>query len=388
LKDDPEEERRYRQAFAFLRATTAIHKHWDRSRSRSRSRSRGRTKKRSAARESPADNKEAKRARVDSIDHDTLSASLHDNAKHVGGSSRTSGEQDHVSGMNLHLKQLQDQMQHRFMEFERELKHLKSQGQVGNESTSVLSTTATVIQLPEPTQDDNSGSVDVIPDVLTGPDHYICSDPIRMATEVSKKAAKVNADPAKECLTRDYTRLSTQIVMNETAMKDSLAYVKNLGADEAEVKAHLTQITELATCIDSEKQRRDTALAAVIAQEWKEQRDEFQYIVQQVDQTDTMHASHEKLTRTYSDISQNDVEMLALQAKLKNRLSLLRGSDVYQDTQLQELEMLSSRLAATLSERSLLEDQRQQLCMGLVRFSDAIFKLTMELIEESPLWLP
>ncbi|KAG7380938.1 hypothetical protein PHYPSEUDO_006612 [Phytophthora pseudosyringae] len=165
--------------------------------------------------------------------------------------------------------------------------------------------------------------MDVIPNA-TVPEHSICTDPVRMATEVLKKAARVNAEPARKRLTKDYTRLSTQIVLNETAMKDSLAYVKTMRVvDEAEVEAHLSQIKELATCIDSEKQRRDTALAAVVAQEWKEQRTEFEYLVQHVDQTENPFASHEKLARIYNELSQNGVEVLALRSKLKNCLSLL-----------------------------------------------------------------
>ncbi|KAG7380939.1 hypothetical protein PHYPSEUDO_006613 [Phytophthora pseudosyringae] len=74
FKDDPEEERRYRQTFAFLRADTAIHPHWDREaggqstprrRSRGRSRSRRRAKKRNPSIGSARDNTDQKRARLD-----------------------------------------------------------------------------------------------------------------------------------------------------------------------------------------------------------------------------------------------------------------------------------------------------------------------------------
>ncbi|KAF4147746.1 hypothetical protein GN958_ATG03101 [Phytophthora infestans] len=257
LKEDPNEERRYRQASAFLRATTAIHKRWERSdepqslpcpRTRSRSRSRGRAKRRSVSRETILNSRDTKRTRIDSsIDQDSL-PSVSDSGRPVGGKSSraesVSRDRNQVSGMNLDLEQLKDQMEHRFTELERELQGFRCKVRVEGHVSVQRSSPTT------PTDDDQ-----------------VAEPPAQ--DEVLKKAAKANADPAKKRLTRDYTRVSTQIAINEAAMKAWLAYVNNFGGgDEAEIEAHLTQIKELATCIDSEKQRRDTALAAVIAQEW------------------------------------------------------------------------------------------------------------------------
>lgn len=177
LKEDPNEERRYRQASAFLRATTAIHKRWERSdepqslpcpRTRSRSRSRGRAKRRSVSRETILNSRDTKRTRIDSsIDQDSL-PSVSDSGRPVGGKSSraesVSRDRNQVSGMNLDLEQLKDQMEHRFTELERELQgfrcKVRVEGHVSVQRSSLTTPTDDDQVAEPPAQDGTFGSVD------------------------------------------------------------------------------------------------------------------------------------------------------------------------------------------------------------------------------------
>ncbi|KAL3669690.1 hypothetical protein V7S43_005071 [Phytophthora oleae] len=206
-----------------------------------------------------------------------------------------------------------------------------------------------------------------------------------MASELLKKAARVDTDPMQKRLVKDYTNLCSQVMTNKAAMKDSLTYVKGLNAcEDVEIAANATQMKELAIRIDSGKRRREAALAAMIAQEWKGQKCELKYLVRQVEPTESLQALHEKFTETLNSLSQNGAEVVALRAKVK---SCLQNAQSVGDTVFQELEIASNGLTMALSERSTLENLRRQLCMELARSSDAIFQLAMQLIEEAPLWL-
>jgi hypothetical protein len=275
LENDPEEERRLRQCFAYVRANTAELIHGRRSPSKSRKRSRSPVR----ARPGP------KRSRVEEEKKEKV---------------------DWAEQMTKQVAELQEQMNRRFQEMEREVGKLR-RARKGEDGSSAapdqeMETRGLLV----------ADEAEVRPvDAVTNSAYSAASLPdrsaevVKAATEILKKAALAKTDPAQKRLVKDYTRLSNQIVMNETAMEDSLEYVETLeSADDDEAAQHLSQIEELQSSIDNEKQRRDTTLAAVIAQEWKEKREGFERMVRRTNQAGTRHASHEQLAAVYSNLMQ------------------------------------------------------------------------------------
>ncbi|KAL3669689.1 hypothetical protein V7S43_005070 [Phytophthora oleae] len=146
----------------------------------------------------------------------------------------------------------------------------------------------------------------------------------------------------------------------------------------------MKQIDELKASIDNEKRRRGTALAAVIAQEWKHKLEEFERLAGQVGLKGIPHLSHEQLAGTYTELNRIGEEVLSLQSKLKNRLS---GDGTGTTAQFEEVKELSKALSGTMSEWTKMERFRQGLCVDVARRDDAIYTLAKELIAEAHLWL-
>ncbi|RLN64367.1 hypothetical protein BBJ28_00018225 [Nothophytophthora sp. Chile5] len=72
------------------------------------------------------------------------------------------------------------------------------------------------------------------------------------------------ADPRERRLAAEYVRVHKQIALNETAMEDSLVYVKAMvEVDQGGAAEHHKQIMELCVSINEAKERRESALAAL-----------------------------------------------------------------------------------------------------------------------------
>ncbi|KAL4140480.1 hypothetical protein PRNP1_014764 [Phytophthora ramorum] len=399
LSEDPEEERRYRQTFAYVRATSADKMHWgdaeeERSTSRPRSPSRSRspqsrTRKQSADREinHGDDERQSKRPRID-YDNDrggSLDREVHASQKMP--LQRDISTTERVESVALQMKHLEEKLNHRVRELEHEVKRLSNRDRAENGANVYWSTSSSDVQEAQALENRvpplHAPPSNAVSSVKSEPGQLHNADIRLIVTEVLKKAAKVTADPAEKRLVKDYTQLSNQVSHNELTLEDSLHYVKmNHAASDPEAAEHFKQIDELTVLINDERRRRDTVLAAVIAQEWRGRREELENLVGQVGLIDTPRVSHEQLTTIYSQLGRNCEKLIRLQSKLKTGLSAGRDNHVH------ELQDLSRELEAVLFERSALEDQRKFLCVELAHSNAAIYKMSMELIEEAHLWIP
>ncbi|KAL4140479.1 hypothetical protein PRNP1_014763 [Phytophthora ramorum] len=204
------------------------------------------------------------------------------------------------------------------------------------------------------------------------------------ATETMARAEEASTSPPGHSLIKDYTRMSEQIALNSTAMKDALAYVKiaaNINAVEA--REHMNQIKELAMVISKEERRRDTALAAIIAQEWNSSQEELERLLDESSGTGSTSSSHEKLASVYKKQEANTLELQRVQVKLSNRLSWLQGGGNVSHNQLQEVLDLTNKLREKLGTRYQLGDQRNEMSVDLLRSNENMKMLTAELIEEA-----
>ncbi|POM62918.1 LOW QUALITY PROTEIN: hypothetical protein PHPALM_27866 [Phytophthora palmivora] len=86
--------------------------------------------------------------------------------------------------------------------------------------------------------------------------------------------SRIQEDPKKQQLTEAYDYLNKQITMNETAIEDALDYIKAIkSVDGAMAVEQHGQIMELVVSINKEKERRESALAALIFYNFAEKQD-------------------------------------------------------------------------------------------------------------------
>ncbi|KAL3669688.1 hypothetical protein V7S43_005069 [Phytophthora oleae] len=211
LQDDPEEERRYRQCFAYLRAATADpHRRVEERRSRSRHRSPSRGRKRSP---SKAPSRGLKRSRQE-------------DGEIVAAEKPKSGR-EWEEKMAKRVAQLESDVSRRFLELEQELKALRTQSQAAN---GALARDSEDQKQTVATKAPSSQVVDVTLSAVVKSESESPgkADILKEATEILKMATQTQAAPALKRLVKDYIRLNNQIVMNEAAVQDSLAYVKSL----------------------------------------------------------------------------------------------------------------------------------------------------------------
>ncbi|GMF25422.1 unnamed protein product [Phytophthora lilii] len=290
--------------------------------------------------------------------------------------------------MTKQMERLEEQVTRRFRELERDVKWLKSQGEAAkNAEASMLQTSPDEVQvIPRPakdlalTKERGTQSVgELVNSTKSANQRHRNKIILDAATEAVREDTKVHSDYVHKRLMKDNSRLSDQIKLNEIAIEDSLDYVKTIAAtNEAEAIEHMYQIEELRVSVNKKKQRRDTALAAVIAEKWRGKQEELDHLVRQVACADSPPlTSHELLTMVSSKLGQNGEVVQILHSKLKNRISCLHVDDTNKDTQFIEVQELSSGLAAALSERSALEDQERVVCLELMRSSHSIYKLVL-----------
>ncbi|KAK1928694.1 hypothetical protein P3T76_015797 [Phytophthora citrophthora] len=329
LKDNPEEERRYRQSFAYMRATTVdIRRDSNEHCSRSRHRSPSRSRKRSP---SKASSRDLKRSRLES-------------GEVVQAEKPNAGRE--WEKMAKRVEQLENNVSHRFSELERELKALRAQSQVTNGELLRGSQNQKKVELRK--------VMEVTPSTVVKSE---CESPgkadiLNEGTEILKRATQTQPAPALKRLVKEYIRLNDQIEMNEAAVQDSLAYIKTLEGG-ADVDDRMMQINELKASM-----------------EWKHKWEEFERLAGQVDLTAISRSSYEQLAGEYIQLNR-----------------IVNGDGTETSPQLEEVKKLSKALSETISEWTDKERYRQELSVDVARRDDAVYTLAKELIAEAHLWL-
>ncbi|RLN38040.1 hypothetical protein BBJ28_00001097 [Nothophytophthora sp. Chile5] len=191
------------------------------------------------------------------------------------------------------------------------------------------------------------------------------------------------AGPTKKRLTTEYVRVHKQIALNETAMEDSLAYVKAMmEVDQGSAAEHHEQIMELCVSINEAKTRRESALAALIAHEWLGRREELERLVRTA-ATEQCDTRHELFLSICLKLERKEEGILALEGKLKKRLQWMRAADIPSHLQIEELREVSVQLAAEQSMRTNLKRQKREACLGFLKTSEAIHQVVVKMLVDA-----
>ncbi|KAG3024896.1 hypothetical protein PC128_g9748 [Phytophthora cactorum] len=197
------------------------------------------------------------------------------------------------------------------------------------------------------------------------------------ATKLLLKAKQIEVDSVESELTKDYILVSRKLCRSEAAITDSLGQVRTKTlVDEMKATERSSQSDVLTGTLVHEQQRQNAVLASLIAYEW---RDELEIPKQgtQLSINDEADSTQEKLAAIYDKLQLNYDDVLPLRIKLNNRLSWLKATDTDRDAQFQELWEISRALDGKLAQRSILHEQRRVLFFELVRSNEGIRTLVM-----------
>ncbi|EGZ27019.1 hypothetical protein PHYSODRAFT_320878 [Phytophthora sojae] len=170
-------------------------------------------------------------------------------------------------------------------------------------------------------------------------------------------------------------------MLNEEVVMESLKAMRTSKiTDAADASEHLSQIKELVVCISQERQRRDSALAAVLAHEYQENGKESGHFAED---KKMLSAIHGRLASIYRKLEQNQEELRALQLELNKRVRCLNAEPPTCDTELKEVQELTNKLEAAMVAQTTLETHRQVLCAELLRLDGGVGMLTSVMIEQA-----
>ncbi|KAF4147747.1 hypothetical protein GN958_ATG03102 [Phytophthora infestans] len=195
------------------------------------------------------------------------------------------------------------------------------------------------------------------------------SDIYDSAAKLFLKAKEIEVDSVERELASDYIRVCRQFSSNEAAINDHF----RRGRTDLLVPEFVgsTQTDALPAALVQEKQRRDAALASLIAYKWRNEEDRPEQD-KQSSAGDKAELPHDKIAAIYDKVLQNQDEMLSLRIKLSNRLSWLKATDTDRDAQFQELRDISKALDEKLTQNSRLHEQRRLLCSNAIQSDERI----------------
>ncbi|POM62402.1 hypothetical protein PHPALM_28449 [Phytophthora palmivora] len=197
--------------------------------------------------------------------------------------------------------------------------------------------------------------------------------------------SRIQEDPKKQQLTEAYDYLNKQITMNETAIEDALDYIKAIkSVDGAMAVEQHGQIMELVVSINKEKERRESALAALIFYVFAEKQDTLRSLLnEEILGARWSEASHEKLGTILSHIEEKDSVLETLETHLNEQLQWVTGipsdvSEVDKTLRFKALRKLSKRLSKEQDAKEQLEREREDVLQCFIQGDKAIRKLIQE----------
>ncbi|OWZ15477.1 hypothetical protein PHMEG_00010874 [Phytophthora megakarya] len=197
-----------------------------------------------------------------------------------------------------------------------------------------------------------------------------------IATNSTSKLLPVK--PLEIALIEKYNHLNDQIITNERALEDSLAFLKEISqhdgtsTNSSELR---TQLNELRIFIDVEKNKRDEAVATIIVQRWNTKRAEFRLLLENMavkSKPNAEKAFHEDCAEIASQLE----EKYKILAKLGGLIGTVGLNADQCSTSAMDGKI--PKYAVETTAKSFLERQRDDIIMCLLRSSPRIYLLTKE----------
>ncbi|KAL3660115.1 hypothetical protein V7S43_015036 [Phytophthora oleae] len=218
-----------------------------------------------------------------------------------------------------------------------------------------------------------------------------CEEIHREATRNLAQAvrSREHEDPKQRKLTEDYDHLNEQISINETAIDDALDYIKaNKDIDEARAMEQHSQIMELVVSINTEKEKRASALAALIVHIFADRQDMLKSLLENSSATTTNGANHGKLGAISSQIEEKDGVLETLEMHLNEQLNWVTGipscvSEADKVLRFKALRKISKKVAKEQAAKDRLGQEREEVFKRFVQGDEEIRKLVKKSLKST-----
>ncbi|ETL85563.1 hypothetical protein L917_14908 [Phytophthora nicotianae] len=219
-----------------------------------------------------------------------------------------------------------------------------------------------------------------------------CEEIYREATRILARAVqvRVHEDSKKRQLTEAYDHLNEQISMNETAIDDALDYIKAIkDVDEAIATEQHSQIMELVVSINKEKEKRASALAALIVYKFTATKDILVSLLEEEPSGEGRNkVNHDELRAISLQIEQKVSVLETLEMHLNEQLQWVTGlppdvSEADKALRFKALRKMSKRLMKEQETKEQLEHKRNEVMKSFLQEDKGIRKLVEEELAKS-----
>ncbi|KAF1791428.1 hypothetical protein GQ600_176 [Phytophthora cactorum] len=190
-----------------------------------------------------------------------------------------------------------------------------------------------------------SASVDLVPD---------SSALLNAAAEILARVERISTDLAKTRLVERYIRFT----------------IRSCEGEETEI---IDQVEEAIMTVNEVKMQRDKALADAMAHEWSGKEVELDKQPQlHVEMQMPEAGTHQELALLYGELLRNDKEVQDFQSKLITCLDAVDGKVTTQDAQIDDVARLVRELSAKLTGKTQLKSQCDALSIELLSISSIL----------------
>eukprot|EP00644_Phytophthora_capsici_P013927 jgi/Phyca11/551160/estExt2_Genewise1Plus.C_PHYCAscaffold_400312 len=201
--------------------------------------------------------------------------------------------------------------------------------------------------------------------------------------------SRTHEDSKQQKLAEAYDHLNEQISMNETAIDDALDYIKAIkDIDEAKANEQHSQIMELVVSINTEKERRASALAALIVHNFAERQNMLKTLLEETPSARTTNGvSHGKLGTISSQIEERESVLETLKVHLNEQLDWVTGippcvSEPDKALRFKALRKMSKKVAKEQEAKERLLQEREEILKEFVQQDNEIRKLVKESLQK------
>ncbi|KAG7381917.1 hypothetical protein PHYPSEUDO_005444 [Phytophthora pseudosyringae] len=190
-------------------------------------------------------------------------------------------------------------------------------------------------------------------------------------------------DLAKKLLLEKYNHLNEQIITNERALEDSVVYLKKTSDHDMSSSLVLrSQIDELRVYINVAKGKRDESVAAVVAHRWNAKSIEFRLLLEKMtmkSKPDAEKIFHEECAEIATQLCEKDKILSELGTGMPSKKA---GSILENEGRAPKCKYRGelSKFDIELAAKNLLEHERDEIFMRLLRSSRRIYLLTKDLL--------
>ncbi|KAG2791104.1 hypothetical protein PC129_g128 [Phytophthora cactorum] len=191
-------------------------------------------------------------------------------------------------------------------------------------------------------------------------------------------------------LAKTYCYLANQVTVNEMAIDDALAYVKETkGADDSHAMERRNQIMKLVVSINQEKHKRSGALVDLLVHGLcGEEQKLISFLQEELSTTHRSNAKPDNLVEISLQLEEKYTELDKLETQFSDQVQLVSTlapsvTEAGKALRLKKLRELSGKILKEQTERDVIEKKQRDILLCFARGGDETRKLMKEFFLKS-----